>query len=54
MLWFGDFNAREMFQNYPLDRAIRTFAGVGVSWIEDEEEVGGKFGGGENGRDGKG
>ena len=46
MSWFGDFDARGIFLNYPLYRDIRTFAVVGISWIEDAEEVGGKGGGG--------
>ena len=31
--WFGDVDAGEMFLNYPLDIAIRAYAGVDVSWM---------------------
>ena len=31
--WFGDVDAGEMFLNYPLDIAMRAFAGVDVSWM---------------------
>mmetsp|Transcript_20683 Transcript_20683/g.30301 ORF Transcript_20683/g.30301 Transcript_20683/m.30301 type:complete len:1268 (-) Transcript_20683:9637-13440(-) len=30
--WFGDIDAGDMFLNYPLDPAIRPYAGVDVSW----------------------
>ena len=35
--WFGGVDVGEMFPNYPLDRDIRTFAWVDVSWIEGKE-----------------
>ncbi len=30
--WFGDVDAGEMFFNYPLDKDMRQYAGVDVSW----------------------
>ncbi len=30
--WFGDVDAGEMFLNYPLDKDMRQYAGVDVSW----------------------
>ena len=30
--WFGDVDAGEMFLNYILDKSIRAFAGVDMSW----------------------
>ena len=36
---FGDVDAGYIYINYPINRAIRTFAGVDESWIEDMEET---------------
>ena len=35
--WFGDIDLGEMFLNYPLDEAIRPYAGVDVTMVELDE-----------------
>ena len=36
--WFGDIDLGEMFLNYPLDEAIRPYAGVDVTRVDFDEE----------------
>ena len=34
--WFGDVDAGEMFLNFPLDRRIRKYCGIDLSWMSEE------------------
>ena len=33
--WFGDVDAGEMFLNFPLDRRIRKYCGIDLSWMSE-------------------
>ena len=37
--WFGDVDAGEMFLNFPLDRRIRKYCGIDLSWMSEEGET---------------
>ena len=34
--WFGDVDAGEMFLNFPLDRRIRKYCGIDLSWMSED------------------
>ena len=37
--WFGDVDAGEMFLNFPLDRRIRKYCGIDLSWMAEDGGV---------------